>query len=119
LIYSGSSSTGSGGSADSTEIDDMLFSLYTELQKEDCMVEKIRERFADIGINITLEEVGINQSKQLIWQANFELVVETKSLKKYRIAGYFCGVFSFCLFSRSNVNRQNKFREIFIQNLYF
>lgn len=78
LIYSGSSSTGSGGSADSTEIDDMLFSLYTELQKEDCMVEKIRERFADIGINITLEEVGINQSKQLIWQANFELVVETK-----------------------------------------
>lgn len=78
LIYSGSSSTGSGGSADSTEIDDMLFALYTELQKEDCMVEKIRERFADIGINITLEEVGINQSKQLIWQANFELVVETK-----------------------------------------
>jgi hypothetical protein len=34
------------------------------------MVEKIRERFADIGINITLEEVGINQSKQLIWQYN-------------------------------------------------
>lgn len=57
ISWSGSSSTGSGGSADSTEIDDMLFALYTELQKEDCMVEKIRERFADIGINITLEEV--------------------------------------------------------------
>ena len=34
-------------------------------------------------------------------------------LSLYRIADYFR------LFSWSSVNRQNKFREIFIQNLYF
>jgi len=34
-------------------------------------------------------------------------------------SGLFSRGFYFRLFSRSNVNRQNKFREIFIQNLYF
>lgn len=54
---SGNKSPSECGSADSSEIDDMLFSLYTELQNDDQMVEKITGRFEDLGMPLTAQEV--------------------------------------------------------------
>lgn len=45
------------GPTDFAEVDDMLFALYTELQTTRDMVETMVDRFADIGITITAQQV--------------------------------------------------------------
>lgn len=42
---------------DSAEVDDMLFALYTELQNSRDVVDIMVDRFADIGITITAQQV--------------------------------------------------------------
>ena len=60
-----------------------------------------------------------NNRKTHLWHIGTFIFCCWFRFKGLPYSGLFSRGFYFRLFSRSNVNRQNKFREIFIQNLYF
>ena len=58
LVYSScEENVTSTTSNDSAEIEDLLFTWYTELQSEVEIVDKMVDRFAEVGITVTEKEV--------------------------------------------------------------